>query len=100
MNTNIPTGSTKEDIKSREKIILEFYAQWINDNPTKKVWNESLCDYIHIKYLSINETYNKAARTAESTLAVFRLTELLQKSRVIREDKLENLIIIDHSQGT
>ena len=38
-----------------------------------------------VKFISINETYNKAARRYESTLAVFHLTEVLQKAVLIEE---------------
>ena len=82
----IPTGTRKEDIKVREKIIKDFYAKWISEHPDKKIWNEDLQDYICIKYQSINETYNKAARRYESTLAVFRLTEVLEKA-VLKEER-------------
>ena len=47
MTNDIPTRHTKEDIKAREKLI-------------------------------INETYEKASRSYESTLAVFCLTEILE----------------------
>ncbi|MCQ2144063.1 MAG: hypothetical protein MJY56_08365, partial [Bacteroidales bacterium] len=57
---NIPQGITKEDIKAREKVIKDFYAHWISENPEKKVWNKNIQDYILVKFLSINETYNKA----------------------------------------
>ena len=50
------------------------------------IWNENLQDFIHVKYQSINETYNKAARRHESTLAVFRLSEVLEKV-VLKEEK-------------
>lgn len=76
----IPIGRTKEDIKAREKVIKDFYAQWISDNPEKKVFNVHLKQYIHVKFLSINETYEKAARNYESTLAVLRLTEILRNA--------------------
>ena len=82
----IPTGTRKEDIKVREKIIKNFYAKWISEHPDKKIWNEDLQDYICVKYQSINETYNKAARRHESTLAVFRLTEVLEKV-VLKEER-------------
>ena len=82
----IPTGTRKEDIKVREKIIKDFYAKWISEHPDKKIWNEDLQDYICVKYQSINETYNKAARRYESTLAVFRLTEVMEKA-VFKEEK-------------
>lgn len=82
----IPAGTRKEDIKAREKIIKDFYAKWISEHPDKKIWNEDLQDYIYVKYQSINETYNKAARRYESTLAVFRLTEVMEKA-VFKEEK-------------
>ena len=82
----IPAGTRKEDIKAREKIIKDFYAKWISEHPDKKIWNEDLQDYICVKYQSINETYNKAARRYESTLAVFRLTEVMEKA-VFKEEQ-------------
>ena len=51
---------------------------WIAEHPEKKVWNRSLGAFINVKFLSINETYEKASRSYESTLAVFRLTEILE----------------------
>ena len=84
--SNIPTGTSKEDIKVREKIIKDFYARWISEHPDKKIWNENLQDYILVKYQSINETYNKAARRYESTLAVFRLTDVMEKA-VLKSEK-------------
>ena len=78
--SNIPTGRTKEDIKVREKLIKDFYAQWIAAHPDKKVWNKSLGAFINVKFLSINETYEKASRSYESTCAVFRLTEILEQA--------------------
>jgi hypothetical protein len=85
MTQNIPTGRTKEDIRTREQLIKDFYAQWIAEHPDKKVFNENLGKYICVKFLSINETYEKAARSYASTLAVFRLTELLQNAVLIEE---------------
>ena len=82
----IPTGTRKEDIKVCEKIIKDFYAKWISENPEKKIWNDNLQDYICVKYQSINETYNKAARRYESTLAVFRLSEVLTNA-ILKEEK-------------
>ena len=82
----IPAGTRKEDIKAREKIIKDFYAKWISEHPDKKIWNEDLQDYICVKYQSINETDNKAARRHESTLVVFRLTEVLEKA-VLKEER-------------
>lgn len=81
----IPMGRSKEEIKIREKQIKDFYAKWIAENPQKRVWNENLSSFIFVKYLSINETYNKAARSYESTKAVFRMSEILQKAHLVEE---------------
>ena len=81
----IPQGRTKEDIKAREKIIKDFYDDWIAEHPTKQIHNHSLGKAIHVKFLSINETYEKAARSYESTLAVLRLSEVLQNAELVGE---------------
>ena len=83
MTQEIPLGKTKEEIKTREQIIKDFYAKWIAAHPDKKVLNAALGKYICVKFLSINETYEKAARSYESTMAVFRLTEILQSATLI-----------------
>lgn len=41
--------------------------------------------YIHIKFISIDETREKAARKYESTIAVTRLDDILSKSTKITE---------------
>ena len=85
MIQDIPAGRTKEEIKAREQIIKDFYAQWIAEHPDKKVFNITLGKHICVKFLSINETYEKASRCYESTLAVFRLTEILEKATFVEE---------------
>ena len=85
MIQDIPVGRTKEEIKAREQIIKDFYAQWIAEHPDKKVFNITLGKHICVKFLSINETYEKASRSYESTLAVFRLTEILEKATFVEE---------------
>lgn len=82
---DIPQGRTKEDIRTRERIIKDFYASWIAEHPTKQVMNVSLGKPINVKFLSINETYEKASRSYESTLAVFRLTEILENAMLVDE---------------
>ena len=82
---NIPQGNSREEVKQRDQIIKDFYAGWIAENPEKKMWNEDLQDYILVKYLSITETAEKAARQYESTMAVMRLSELLTKSKKVAE---------------
>ena len=81
----IPLGHTKEEIKIREKLIKDFYAQWISSHPDKKIWNKAMNNYIHVKFLSINETYEKASRSSESTRAVFQLTEILENAVFVSE---------------
>lgn len=81
----IPQGNSREEVRQRDRAIKDFYAGWIAENPEKKIWNDDLKDYIHIKYLSITETAEKAARKYESTLAVLRLSEVLAKSKKIAE---------------
>ena len=81
----IPQGSSREEVKQRDQIIKDFYAGWIAENPEKKMWNDDLQDYILVKYLSITETAEKAARQYESTMAVMRLSELLTKSKKVAE---------------
>ena len=56
MTNDIPAGHTKEDIKAREKLIKDLYAQWIAEHPEKKIWNRSLGAFVNVKFLSINET--------------------------------------------
>jgi hypothetical protein len=82
----IPQGSSREDITRREKIIKDFYASWNAINPTKHVCNVALNDFIHVRFLSIQETAEHAAFTYKSTLAVTHLTEILEKATVIKRD--------------
>ena len=82
---NIPQGNSRVEVKLRDQMIKNFYAGRIAENPEKKMWNDDLQDYILVKYLSITETAEKAARQYESTLAVMRLSELLTKSKKVAE---------------
>ena len=77
---DIPKGKTREEIKARERIIKDFYTRWVSKNPSKSVWNGSLKAEIKVKGLSYNETVEHAARSYESTVAVFQLTEILSKA--------------------
>ena len=62
----IPQGRTKEEIRQREKIIKDFYASWNAVNPGKRIYNTNLQEFIYIKFLSIQETAEKAARSYKS----------------------------------
>ena len=82
---NIPSGNSREEIMIRDKAIKDFYASWNAEHPDKKMWNEDLQDYIHIRFLSIEETSEKAARQYSLTMAVFRLSDLLTKAKKVSE---------------
>ena len=76
----IPKGTSREDIKFRRQIIKDFYASWCAEHKDKKVWNQSLQAFIHVKFQSINETAGQASISYESTCAVIRLTEILENA--------------------
>lgn len=77
----IPTGISKEDVKKREEIIYNFYDQWFKVNPTKKVYNIHLKEYINVRYISVNETARHAAKQYLSTLAVLQLDSILATAK-------------------
>ena len=76
----VPKGTSREDIKLRRQMIKDFYASWCAEHPDKRVWNQSLKAYIHVKFQSINETAGQASVSYESTCAVLRLTEILENA--------------------
>ncbi len=86
-NYTIPKGREKEDIKAREKIINAIYRKWTAENFEKCLFNNDLKDFIYVKFESINETVNKAARSYQSTVAMFHLTEILKDAKVVKRDK-------------
>ena len=83
----IPQGQEREDIRQREKIIKYFYTMWNAANPTKHIFNIALNDFIHIRFLSIQETAEHAAFTYKSTLAVTYLSEILEKATIVKRVK-------------
>ena len=83
----IPQGQTRKEIEQRKKIIKDFYASWNALNPTKHIFNFELDDFIHVRFLSIQETAEHAAFTYKSTLAVTYLTEILEKATVVSRVK-------------
>ena len=75
----IPKGTTLEEVKARKIIIRDFYATWNSANPTKRVYNANLKEFIHIRFLSINETAEMASRRYKSTFAITHyFTEILE----------------------
>ena len=83
----IPQGRTREEIQQREKIIKDFYAMWIAVNPDKRIYNAHLKAFIYVRFLSMQETVEKAARSYKSTLAVTYLTEILELAQTVNYSK-------------
>ena len=106
--TEIPQGRTKEEIQHREKFIKDFYANWNAANPEKRIYNAHLQAFIYVKFLSIQETAEKAARSYKSTLAVTYLTEILELSEVViktkpkegnkKQSRFSDVIIMQYSK--
>lgn len=82
---DIPTGNSVEDRRTRQKLVKAFYAHWKKLNPELRVFNDSLQDYIYVKYISIQETAGHAALTYHSTLAVLQLNAILRESVLEKE---------------
>ena len=76
----IPTGETIEEKKQRKQFIKDFYRIWESLNPSKRVFNKSLNDFIHVKYISVDETAGQASHRYISTLAIMFLTEILENA--------------------
>jgi hypothetical protein len=85
--TSFPKEWKKKILKAREKIINEIYRKWSDSNLDKCTYNHNLKDFIHIRFEGINETVNKAARTYQSTITMFQLTDILQKAKITGYEK-------------
>ena len=83
----LPRGQTREEIRQRREFIKDFYANWNAINSTKHIFNVALNDFIHIRFLSIQETAEQASYTYKSTIAITYLTEILEKATVIKRVK-------------
>ena len=83
---DVPVGDSAEDRRERNRLIRQFYYQWLNRNDSRKVFNRSLNDYIHVKYISVNETAGHASLRYLSTLAVLQLDAILPNA-VLKESK-------------
>lgn len=86
---HVPSGDTVEDRRERNRLIRQFYYQWMGKHDDRKVFNYSLNDYIHIKYISVNETAGHASLRYLSTLAVMQLDAILPNA-VLKESKPVN----------
>jgi hypothetical protein len=76
----IPFGDTKEEKKERKQFIKDFYRTWETENPSKKIFNRSLNAFIHVRYISVDETIGQASHRYISTLAVTFLTEIIENA--------------------
>ena len=81
----IPQGSSKEDIKARRVIIKDYYAQWMQSNPDRAVWNRSLGALIYVKNSSINEALGHAPKSVEATKAQLNLTRILSEATLVEQ---------------
>ena len=74
---DVPMGDSIEDRRARSRLIRQFYYQWMGRNDDRRVFNNSLNDYIYVKYISVNETAGHASLRYLSTLAVLQLDAIL-----------------------
>ena len=79
----IPEGNSLEEIKTREKIIRDFYREWKERNPLQRKYNLSLKEFINIRMVSIIETSEHASKSYLSTLAVLQLDSILVGARTV-----------------
>jgi len=76
----VATDDSKEAKKQRKQFIEDFYRLWESINPSKKVFNKSLNDFINVRYISVRETAGHASLKYMSTLAVMFLSEILESA--------------------
>ena len=86
---DVPTGDTVEDRRIRNRLIRQFYHQWMGRNEDRRVFNKSLDDFIHVKYISVNETAGHASLRYLSTLAVLQLDAILPNA-ILKQNKPVN----------
>lgn len=79
----IPQGNSSDEIKCRKKMIEDYYRQWQVDNPSKRVYNRNLRDYINVRQISVIETAEHASKRYLSTLAVLQLDAILACARKV-----------------
>ena len=86
---DVPVGDSVEDRRMRSRLIRQFYFQWMGNHEDRSVFNKSLGDDIHIKYISVNETAGHASLRYLSTLAVLQLDAILPNA-VLKDSKPAN----------
>lgn len=85
----IPRGSSPEEIKERANIIWRFYQEWKTSNPTQRVFNNRIKDYINVRQVSIDETARHASKKYLSTLAVLQLDAILAFAQRVKTENVE-----------
>ena len=105
----IPQGQTKEDVKIRKKIIMDFYAQWNASNPNKRIYNADLKNFIYVRFLSMQETAEHASLQYKSTKAITYLTEILElatlktrtkpKAEVSNQKRFAEIVIMEYNKA-
>jgi len=105
---NLPKDDSTEAKKERKKFIIDFYSQWIAENPTKQIFNKSLNDFINVRFLSIQETAGHSSHTYKSTTSIVYLTEILEnakyktsvkpKSENKNQQRFSEIIVMEHSK--
>ena len=80
----VPMGNSKDDVENRKQIILDFYKNWKQENPSQRKYNISLKDFVNIRNVSIAETSYRASKTYLSTLAVLQLDAILTTAKKIK----------------
>lgn len=103
----IPKGQSMEEIKIRQKLILEFYEHWKEEHPEKSVYNRDLRADILIRKESVVEAAEHSSKKYRSTIAVMRLDELLAgvvqvgkdktKPGNKNQEKLQNMILMEYN---
>ena len=88
----IPQGNSLEEIKTREKIIRDYYREWKERNPSQRKFNLSLKEFINIRMVSIIETSEHASKSYLSTLAVLQLDSILVGAKRSQSKRLNQEI--------
>jgi len=86
----IALGDSQKDIKAREIFIIQLYKCWERENPDKRIYNESLKDFIYVNSEGKRETTHHAARTCLSTLALFHLSDILKNAEFVTFDETKS----------
>jgi len=74
----------------------------------QQIFNNSLNDFINVRFLSIQETAGHASHTYQSTIAVTYLSEILENAKYIasvkpkpenkNQQRFSEIIVMEHSK--